>query len=279
MNSRADQNHWRETLSRLLVGPPSISPRVAVLAAHPDDETIGASVLLSRSNDPLVIYLTDGAPRDTQLWSPNFNGSREEYAALRRNEAQRALGHAGAKEEQIHWLGAVDQDAVFHSTELARKLAVLLEQRCPDLLITHPYEGGHPDHDAAALIARHALAQLNPEHAPVLLEMASYHARLGQCVMGEFLGSTAIDEICFCLPEQDQQRKRRMFDSYSSQRLVLSAFDTAQERWRKAPDYDFTRPPHQGKLWYECMGWPTTGGTWRAGAAASIAAMQEQPCR
>lgn len=279
MNLRADQNQWREILSRLLAGPISHSPRIAVLAAHPDDEAIGASVLLSRSKDPLVVYLTDGAPRDAKLWSPAFKGSREEYAAMRRAEAELALSYVGVKQEQIEWLGAVDQDAVFHSVELAQNLAELLEQECPDLLITHPYEGGHPDHDAAALIAREALAQLNPGKAPMLLEMSSYHAREAQCVTGEFLRSNAADEFRFQLTEQHRQRKRRMFESYGSQRLVLSAFSTSHECWRKAPDCDFTRPPHEGKLWYECMGWATTGEAWRSAAGASAAAMQEQPCR
>src|SRR5436190_19281850 len=86
MNSRADQNDWREILSRLVAGPISHFPRIAVLAAHPDDETIGASVLLARSNDPLVIYLTDGAPLDSKLWSTDFHGSRTDYASMRREE-------------------------------------------------------------------------------------------------------------------------------------------------------------------------------------------------
>jgi len=279
MNSRADQNRCRESFSCLLAGSTSLSPRIAVLAAHPDDEAIGSSVLLSRSNHPIVIYVTDGAPRDAKLWSPAFNGSREEYAAMRRAEAELALSHVGVKQEQIEWLGAVDQDAVFHSVELAQNLAKLLEQECPDLLITHPYEGGHPDHDAAALIAREALAQLNPEKAPMLLEMSSYYAREAQCVTGEFLGANAADEFRFQLTDQDRQRKRKMFDSYPSQRLVLTAFSTAEEHWRKAPDYDFTRPPHEGKLWYECMGWATTGEAWRAAAAASMATLQEHSCR
>jgi hypothetical protein len=36
---------------------------------------------------------------------------------------------------------------------------------------------------------------------------------------------------------------------------------------RPAPLYDFTKPPHAGKLWYESLGWSMTGRRWRELAA------------
>jgi LmbE family N-acetylglucosaminyl deacetylase len=279
MNSQADQGQWRELLSRLPANLIDHSLRVAVLAAHPDDETIGASSLLARSHNPLVIYLTDGAPCDARLWSPDFNGSREEYAVLRREEARNALSLVGFNKSQIRYLGAVDQEAAREAGELVRQLAELLSEYPPDVLITHPYEGGHPDHDTAALVARVALTSLVDGNAPVLVEMTSYHASGGRCVTGEFLEADGADEMCLQLTTADRDRKRKMLDAYASQHLVLNGFDTTQERWRKAPEYDFAQPPHAGKLWYECMGWPMTGKTWRALAAETIAAIQERAWR
>ena len=279
MNSQADQGQWRELLSRLLTSPLDPSLRVAVLAAHPDDETIGASSLLARSHHPLVLYLTDGAPRDAKLWSPDFNGLREGYAVLRQEEARNALSHVGITENQIRYLGAVDQEAAFEAGNLVRRLAELLSEHRPDVLIAHPYEGGHPDHDTAALVARGASAILGDGNAPVLVEMTSYHAGDGLCVTGEFLQEDAPGEICLQLTTADRDQKRKMLDAFASQHMVLKAFDTREERWRKAPEYDFSQPPHAGKLWYECMGWPMTGEHWRALAAETIAAIQECACR
>src|SRR5438874_7913226 len=79
MRSPADRAKWEELCQGLLATPTDPYLRVAVLAAHPDDETIGASVLLTRCTDAAFIYLTDGAPQDRKLWSPEFRGSREEY--------------------------------------------------------------------------------------------------------------------------------------------------------------------------------------------------------
>jgi len=69
-----------------------------------------------------------------------------------------------------------------------------------------------------------------------------------------------------------------MFAAYASQRRVLDGFVINQERFRIAPEYDFSCPPHKGKLWYECMAWPTTGQQWRATAWQKILAVQELSC-
>jgi LmbE family N-acetylglucosaminyl deacetylase len=146
----------------------------------------------------------------------------------------------------------------------------------PHVLITHPYEGGHPDHDSASLIARLAASQ-PAESQPEILEMTSYHTRDGQCVTGEFLDPTS--EIIVEFSNADQRRKRKMLEAYASQRLVLESFGTDRERFRTAPEYDFSQPPHEGKLWYECMGWPMTGAQWRELAMAAVPAAESSSCR
>ena len=278
MNWQVDSAKSGEAaLRRLVAEPPDRSLRMAVLAAHPDDETIGASALLARFPNARIVYLTDGAPRDRNLWPPTMEGSREDYADLRRREAARALAHLGLSDQQIIWLGGADQEAIFDVPTLAQKLAECLHKYKPDLLITHPYEGGHPDHDAAALVAVLARSALGRE-APGVFEMTSYHARDGRCVTGEFLNSNSSSEIVLDLSDEDRLRKRRMMDEYKSQRLVLENFPIVSERLRVAPVYDFFHPPHEGKLWYELMGWPMTGARWRELAAASCANTQECSC-
>jgi N-acetylglucosamine malate deacetylase 2 len=283
MKSPGERVTQEEVLHRLLANPVDPHLKVAVLAAHPDDETIGASVLLARCPDAAVIYLTDGAPKDSKLWCAEFCGSREEYTSLRRNEAERALSFAGLTTQQMHWLGAIDQEAIFSATDLAARLAAILTTTHADVLITHAYEGGHPDHDSASLVARLALEQLIGDGNPVHVEMTSYHARAGQCVTGEFLhtriqSDVPSEEICVELSAADRVRKRQMFAVYASQRLVLNSFGTDYERFRLAPEYNFSRAPHEGKLWYECMGWPITGERWRALAVECIAHLQETAC-
>jgi len=288
MSWQADRQSTREQLAIALVAdPPDVSLRIVVLAAHPDDETIGASALLARFPESTVVYLTDGAPRDGRFWTCGPYSSRQEYAARRHTEATDALAHAGVSDKQIFWLGAVDQEAVLEIPELIHRFANLLKEAGPDVVITHPYEGGHPDHDSAALIAPLAISLL--DRKPQLVEMTSYHAENDKCVKGKFLNpQTQADSrpsalapatLTFDFSAKDNERKRKMFDVYASQRLVLKDFPTDRESFRAAPDYDFSQPPHEGTLWYECMGWPMTGTRWRELAAAAIAELGEHSCR
>jgi len=260
---------------RLAANSPDPTLRLVILAAHPDDETLGASVVLARFPSSRVIYLTDGAPRDTHLWPPSMGGSREDYAEVRRSEVAKVLAHVGISTEQVFWLGGIDQEATFDIRTLLARLVEFLHAWRMDLLITHPYEGGHPDHDSAALVARLTARSLGSE-APVISEMTSYHVRNGQCVTGEFLNPEPASEIALELSEDDRRRKRRMLDGYRSQRLVLERFPIVTERFRIAPAYDFSHPPHDGRLWYECMGWAMTGARWREVAVA--ASEQAQGC-
>jgi len=268
---------WGEILARLRREPADSDLRILILAAHPDDETIGASLLLSRSRKSSVAFLTDGAPRDTRLWPPGMNGSREDYANLRRREATSVMSITGISQDAIAWLGGVDQEAVFEIDRLIDQFRNLLVRTNVDLVVTHPYEGGHPDHDAAAVVAR--IAASLSENPPALLEMTSYHACDGRCVTGEFLNSDESLTTSFDLSIGDRERKRRMLDSYASQRLVLENFPIHNEPLRFAPEYDFSKPPHEGRLWYECMGWAMTGPRWRELASAALNKYQEQPCR
>jgi N-acetylglucosamine malate deacetylase 2 len=262
-----------------------VALRVLVLAAHPDDETIGASTVLARSRGCSVAYLTDGAPRDSAFWTGGRYASRSDYAKVRRDEAIRALRIAGVSGERIHWLEAVDQEAVFAIEALVERFKLLLDSSPTNIVITHPYEGGHPDHDTAALVAHLAIAGQSRRIG--LFEMTSYHARDGGCVVGEFLAcepnvweaiDTKTGKSRSALSEEDRDRKRRMLKEFISQQPVLKDFPVDRELLRRAPTYDFSQPPHEGKLWYECMRWPMTAKRWRELAAEATARVQEHSC-
>jgi LmbE family N-acetylglucosaminyl deacetylase len=176
-------------------------------------------------------------------------------------------------------LGAVDQESIYRLHDLAEGLLKLLYEQQPDILITHSYEGGHPDHDSAALAASLAIKSCESRREPVpeLLEMTSYHARDGKCFVGEFLPALAAQassspELVLQPSAEESARKQCMMDCYQSQQRVLQNFQVGSERVRLAPAYDFTKPPHPGKLWYECMGWPLTGKQWRELATQAVAA-------
>lgn len=246
--------------------------RFLILSAHPDDETLGASAILMRGRATMLVYLTDGAPRDRNLRSPDLRGSRSEYARARFAEMNSALEIAGVDRGHVICLGAIDQESAFEIGPRARFLTRILQLVKPDFIITHPYEGGHPDHDAAALIANLAIRglRLSESRMPDLLEMTSYHACDGRLETGRFLQNHSDGAITIQLSVKEASCKRAMMKAYRSQWRVLQSFEIGSELIRPAPAYDFTRPPHSGKLWYECLGWSMTGDRWRCLARQAI---------
>jgi LmbE family N-acetylglucosaminyl deacetylase len=261
--------------------------RLLVLAAHPDDETIGVSALLGRVAHASVVYLTDGAPRDTQFRSPHVSGSRELYACVRAEEAASALSFVEVPPERMLFLSGVDQEAISKAAELIDEFVPIIEEFQPSVIVTHPYEGGHPDHDTAALVAQVSV-QVVARHGssvPDLLEMTSYHAVEGKRSAGNFLSSPPIvagdisTAVQLKLTAEERTRKARMLGCYVSQWHVISDFPLEPERLRPAPVYDFTRPPHEGQLWYESLGWPLTGARWRDLATQTLNEFSEVACR
>ncbi|HSU84187.1 MAG TPA: PIG-L family deacetylase, partial [Thermoanaerobaculia bacterium] len=60
---------------------------------------------------------------------------------------------------------------------------------------------------------------------------------------------------------------RRMIEAFATQAETLRPFLPPRgERFRPAPSYDFTRPPHEGRLQYEIWGFPIDGKRWREAA-------------
>ena len=87
--------------------------------------------------------------------------------------------------------------------------------------------------------------------APIVLELASYHNRDGRRVHADFLPFWSVPTRRVDLPSEAQLLKARMFRYFTTQQKVLSAFPLNVERFRIAPRYLFTIPPHDGLLDYE----------------------------
>jgi N-acetylglucosamine malate deacetylase 2 len=256
-----------------------VPQRVMVVAAHPDDETIGLGAQLHRFDDLLLVHVTDGAPRDGKDAANYGFASVADYAAARRLELDNALAAGGVSARRVH-LDIADQEAHRDLAGLTRVIADLLRSERPAAVVTHAYEGGHPDHDAAAFAVHAACRWVGDP--PNIVEMALYHRQDGRRVSRIFLQSSprASPGRPFQLDKQDRERKQRMIDSFKTQRWLLVELGIDSERLRIAPDYDFRRPPHPGTLHYETLGWGITGKDWCRRAAAALAelGLAELPC-
>lgn len=264
-----------DLIRRLLAAEDGTTPRVALVVAHPDDETIGAGAQLARWPAATLIHVTDGAPRDRRWWGAPECATRAEYAERRQRELYTALSVAGVEPERVHRLGIADQEAALDMAVLACRIAEQLHDLRPDVVLTHPYEGGHPDHDAVAF-AVHTAGRLLASHGaepPPVVEIAAYHDRGGAMSAFEFLPHPGCETETVTLDDPGRERKRRMYACHASQGGVLRHFPIEVECFRSAPRYDFAHPPHPGTLYYERWEWGMTGERWRALAREALQAL------
>ena len=262
-------------------GRRAVTPRVLIVAAHPDDDVLGAGGLLcALAPDVAIAFVTDGAPRNPRSYRDAGFESREALAMTRRIETRKALALAGVDVDNIHELGAVDQEVALEIPRLSGALVALILRLSPDVLISHPYEGGHPDHDATALAVHAALvlAHRAGRLTPALLEFASYHERDGELVTGAFIPRPSSGEQALALDEPARALKAAMLRCHESQAQMLRQFALDVERFRVAPRYDFTARPHDA-LYYERFDWGMTGERFVCIARAALSALRiEGPC-
>jgi N-acetylglucosamine malate deacetylase 2 len=211
-----------DLLDRFCAGEsaPHENPSVMIIVAHQDDESVGAGSRLFKLTEAYVVHVTDGAPRNPEVAKRYGFNSREEYAEARWNELARAMKLAGIPRERLIHLGYADGEAAYRMVDLVIDIAELIDRHAPDIVITHPYEGGHTDHDATAFAVHLACGILRREggEPPVVLEMTSYHDREGRRVVHEFLPHERADRArrAVHLTEGEQELKQRMFECFTT---------------------------------------------------------------
>lgn len=252
-----DADAWARAIAS---GAPITEP-VAVVVAHADDETLWAGAALGRMADCRLMHMTDSSPHDLADARRLGFDTREAYAAARAGELDAALAALGATPMRIGY-GVPDQEAVDHLPFLIERLTV----DCAGVgaIATHAYEGGHPDHDAAALAVRVAADRLG---VPVV-EFASYNLHGGERMWARFEPDPDCPEHSRPLLPEERARIDAALAAHRSQAGVFGDWRPEVERWRTAPRYDFTRPPPGEGCLYDGFGWALTSASWRERATA-----------
>lgn len=252
------------------------SGRILVVAAHPDDEVLGLGAQLrGLAGRITIVHATDGSPRNLADARNAGFSTRQQYAGARRQELLNALALVGITASQCREIGLVDQEASFDLPRIATVVRSLIQETKAEAVFTHPYEGGHPDHDATAFGVHAAIRLLRAEGkpTPALFEFTSYFSGRAGITTGRFLPREDTDITTLPLTFDQRMLKRRMVDCFVTQQQMLTAFKLDAERFRPAPQYDFTAPPHAGSLNYENFNWGMTGLRWRQLAADALRAL------
>lgn len=158
----------------------SAQTRLLVVAPHPDDETIATGLLIQQvraaGGAVQVLLLTAG---DNNPWPQRWlerrlrirAGDRLRWGRRRLLEMQQALLQLGVPTQAMHFLDWPDLGVTERLLQADRAplaaLRAVLDRFAPDLIVIPALGDRHPDHAAAHVLVRLALAQPG-EPPPVL---------------------------------------------------------------------------------------------------------------
>lgn len=241
--------------------------RILLVAPHPDDETIGAGIFLRRNAArAAVIHLTQGCPQDPYFYESAGFRSPHEYREARMCELDAALCALGISPSRRWQAELPDRAVQFHIESAVRHIELAAGITRPQVILSPAYEGGHPDHDSAALatavVCRRSKGELRH------FEYTLYHAGPdGELVTGVFLNNAEDESETLTLTEAEVAFKAGALELFGSQQPFLQRFRPTSEQFREAPPYDFSQPPHPGRLLYERW-WNLESAEWRRTTAA-----------
>ena len=167
--------------------------RAFAVAAHPDDiefHMAGTLILLGQAGYELhYMTIANGSCGTTQY-------TREEIIAMRREEARTAAASIGARYHE----SLVDDLEIYYERGLLARVAAVMRDVAPDIVLTHSPADYMEDHQNAARLAVTAAFcrgmpnfSTDPPRAPVEGEVTVYHAQphgnrdpLRQLIVPEF---------------------------------------------------------------------------------------------
>ena len=229
----------------------AVDAPVALVVAHPDDETIGLGPLLKLLRSAHAIHLTDGAPRDLRCVHAAGFRSSADSALARARELARVLDLAHVPAQRRHAFPIGDQQAFRHLPTIAAALGAFFQTQGIEAVFTHPYEGGHLDHDACACAVALACKRMERQgqRPPSVLEMAFYHESEHGLVTQRFSQEGDAD-VAIAFDQTEAMIREEMLAAHESQAAILGLFREHLVRLRPAPPYDFRRLPNHGHIFY-----------------------------
>ena len=199
--------------------------QIAVLAPHPDDESLACGALLARAFAGVgahVICLTDGSASHpaSKAWPA------DRLAAQRQNELKEAIRHLGGSEKDLTWLGLPDSKLYqLDTVGIATAIAGQIEKLGVRHVFAPAMEDHHEDHKVTARIAQE-ISEKHPDlefysyplwcrwddpdfdrttvrHSPSIMPAGDYRPRKRAAIQAHQsqMGQVVMDDPAgFCLP-------------------------------------------------------------------------------
>ena len=216
---------------------------ILLIAAHPDDELVGTAFIIKKvllKKNLIIFFPTNGVISKEEMW---FWDKRkyQEKKNLRNKEMKKSLQYLGVK--KFFKQNIPTRKLKENIEKTFKKINLLIKNWKIDTVFCPAYEGGHQDHDVSNFIC----SRLRNNYK--VFEYAEYNFSKGKINCNEFVKPTK-NEVTIKLSEKEKREKMRLLEIYNSEKGNLDYLKLDKECYRKLNDYDYSKPPHSGRLFY-----------------------------
>lgn len=213
---------------------------VLFIMPHPDDEVAIVGRIkkyLEEQKNIHCVWITDG----------NLSADKE----IRQQESIKVMNLLKVPRENLHFLNFPDGKCIYNLNNIVDLLTKIMEEIKAEEVYTTAYEGGHPDHDSINFCVNNVAKKLNiiAYEFPMYNKYKVPFGRFGKLVPANT--KTLFTDSKW----QGLRLKLKTVAIHKSQWGSLFPFILfnvdKKEPYRLIPDWDYTLPPHSGKLFYE----------------------------
>ena len=228
-----------------------------LMHAHPDDESIstGGVMMKAKADGHRVVLVTATRGEVGEIYNMDEANSRPRLGEIRTEELKNAARILGV--DRLEFLGYRDSGMVdtadnknprsFHQARLeeaAARLAVVMREERPDVVITYAEDGvyGHPDHIKAHHVTNAAVELVAGEGAPV---SKLYYTAIPRSMMEAFMQQ---------MPEEAQQAMGgNMRIAGTPDELITSRIDVHDFVERKRQAFQAHVSQNDPNSWFATM--------------------------
>ena len=216
---------------------------ILFISPHPDDELVGATFIIKKillKKNLIIFFPTNGVLSKDEMWFWDKKKYKEKKK-IRNEEMRKSLKILGVK--KFFKQDIPTRKLKENIEKTFKKINFLVKDHKIDTIFCPAYEGGHQDHDVTNFICSRL------RKCSKIYEYAEYNFSKGQINCNEFVNPTK-NEITIKLSEKEKKEKIKLLEIYNSEKGNLNYLKLKKECYRKLYDYDYSKPPHLGKLFY-----------------------------